>query len=245
MSRVAPSVGQAYKNNEVKMKKILLGLMLCISLPTAALAARDDLDEIRESGVNKNEWRMTKNDRMRDIKVFVKNEEGKNIRSFRVEAVFNAPIEDLARVQADVENYPKWYFEVKEVKFLKKVSDKEFIFYMVHNAPVGLPDRDVIIRAVIEPMTARRPYVLVRMTALPDHMPPKPPYVRMEAENYTVKWTPMGSGKTRLEAEGYIDPGGISPAWAVNYVQGKGPYANMMGMSRMLDLAKYKDKFQK
>ena len=227
------------------MKKLLLGMLLIASLPTTALAARDDLDEIRDSGVNKSEWRMTKNDRMREIKVFVKNEEGKNIRSFRVEAMFDSPIEDLARVQGDVENYQKWYFEVREVKFLKKVSDKEFIFYMVHNAPVGLPDRDVVMRAVIEPMNARRPYVTIRMSALPDYLPPKPPLVRMEAENYVVKWTPMGSNRTKLEAEGYIDPGGISPAWAVNFVQGKGPYANMIGMGRMLALPKYKDKDQK
>lgn len=226
------------------MKKILLSLLLCASLPTTALAARDDLDDLRDEGV-KGEWRLSKHDKKRDIKVYVKNEEGKNIRSFRVEAVFDSPIEDLARVQADVDNYIKWYFAVLEVKLLKKVSDKEFIFYMVHDAPIGTPDRDVIMRAVIEPMNSRRPYVQVRMSALPDYLPPKPPYVRMEAENYTVKWTPLGPNRTRLEAEGFIDPGGIAPAWAVNFVQGKGPYANMMGMSRMLDLPKYKDKEQK
>ncbi len=231
-------------NNEANMKKILMGLLLCASIPTTALAAREDLDDLRDDAP-RGEWRMSKHDKKRDIKVYVKNEEGKNIRSFRVEAIFDSPIEDLARVQADVESYAKWYFEVKEVKFLKRVSDKEFIFYLVHNAPVGLPDRDVIMRAVIEPMNAKRPYVLIRMSALPDYMPPKPPYVRMEAENYTVKWTPMGPNKTKLEAEGFIDPGGISPAWAVNFVQGKGPYANMLGMQRMLDLPKYRDKDQK
>ncbi len=227
------------------MKKLLLGTMLCLSLPTTALAARDDLDEIRDSGFKKNEWRMSRHDKMRGIKVFVKNEEGKNIRSFRVEATFDSPIEDLARVQADVDNYTKWYFAVLDAKLLKKVSDKEFIFYMVHDSPVGMPDRDVVLRAVIEPMTKSRPYVLIRMSALSDFMPPKPPLVRMEAENYTVKWTPIGKDKTLLESEGYVDPGGTSPTWAINYVQGKGPYANMMGMSRMLDLPKYKDKEQK
>lgn len=227
------------------MKKLLLALLIGSTLPTVALAARDDLDELRDSGVNKNEWRLTKNDRMRNIQVYVKNEDGKNIRSFRVEAEFDSPIEDLARVQADVDNYPKWYFEVKEVKLLKKVSDKEFIFYMVHRAPVGLPDRDVIMRAIIEPMNAKRQYVNIRMSAIPDYMPAKPPLVRMAAENYTVKWTPLGPNRTKLEAEGYIDPGGSSPAWAVNFVQGKGPYANMLGMGRMLDLDKYKDKNQK
>lgn len=227
------------------MKKILAGLLLCSSLPLTALAARDDLDELRDSGVNKNEWRLSKYDKLRDIKVYVKNDEGKNIRSFKVEAMFNYPVEDLARLQADVDSYSKWYFTTLESKLLKKVSDKEFIFYMVHDAPVSMPDRDVIMRAVIEPMTRSRPYVLIRMKSQPDYLPPKPPYVRMESEDYTVKFTPVGKDKTLLESEGFIDPGGVSPTWAINFLQGKGPYANMMGMTRMLQLPKYRDKDQK
>ncbi|HEX5277650.1 MAG TPA: hypothetical protein VFW42_08285, partial [Fluviicoccus sp.] len=79
------------------MKKILAGILLFTSLPLTAQAARDDLDELRDNGVNKNEGRLSKHDKMRDIKVYVKNDEGKNIRSFKVEAMFNYPVEDLAR----------------------------------------------------------------------------------------------------------------------------------------------------
>jgi hypothetical protein len=41
----------------------------------------------------------------------------------------------------------------------------------VHRAPVSLPNRDVIIHAVIEPMTAKKPYVLFKLNAVPDYMP--------------------------------------------------------------------------
>ena len=84
---------------------------------------------------------------MHGIKVYVKNEEGKNIRSFRVEAMLDAPLEVVTRVQADVDNYTRWYFATLEAKLLKKISDKEFIFYMVHDAPIGMPDRDVVLKA--------------------------------------------------------------------------------------------------
>lgn len=209
------------------------------SVPAIALAERD-LDDFRAEAA-RNEWRLSKSDKLHQIKVYVKNEEGKNIRSFRVEAMLDAPLDVVARVQADVDSYIRWYFAVLEVKLLKKVSDKEFIFYMVHDAPIGTPDRDVILKATIEPMTTKKPFVVVKMTSIPDYAPARPPYVRMTAENYVVKLTPQGKDKTLLESEGFIDPGGTAPSWAVNFVQGKGPYTNMMGMQRMINLPQFRD----
>jgi hypothetical protein len=220
------------------LKKLCLSLMIA-SVPAIALAERD-LDDFRAEAA-RNEWRLSKSDKLHQIKVYVKNEEGKNIRSFRVEAMLDAPLEVVARVQADVDSYIRWYFAVLEVKLLKKVSDKEFIFYMVHDAPIGTPDRDVILKATIEPMTTKKPFVVVKMTSIPDYAPARPPYVRMTAENYVVKLTPQGKDKTLLESEGFIDPGGTAPSWAVNFVQGKGPYTNMMGMQRMINLPQFRD----
>jgi hypothetical protein len=198
------------------------------SVPAIALAERD-LDDFRAEAA-RNEWRLSKSDKLHQIKV-----------SFRVEAMLDAPLDVVARVQADVDSYIRWYFAVLEVKLLKKVSDKEFIFYMVHDAPIGTPDRDVILKATIEPMTTKKPFVVVKMTSIPDYAPARPPYVRMTAENYVVKLTPQGKDKTLLESEGFIDPGGTAPSWAVNFVQGKGPYTNMMGMQRMINLPQFRD----
>lgn len=223
------------------MLKKICTCLLALNLSSVAIAADKDLDDIRADNKNSNEWRLSKHDKRHEIKAYVKNEEGKNIRSFRVESYLDAPIEVVARVQADVENYIKWYFEVLEVKLLRKTSDREFIFYMVHDAPVGLPDRDVILKATIEPMTNNKPFIVVKMNALPDFIPAKPPYVRMQAENYVIKMTPINKERTLIEAEGFIDPGGVAPSWAVNFVQGKGPYTNMMGMRRMVELPQYRN----
>ena len=223
------------------MFKKISTCLFVISLSATAVAADKDLDDIRSDNKNNNEWRLSKHDKRHEIKAYVKNEEGKNIRSFRVESYVDVPIETVARVQADVENYIKWYFEVLEVKLLRKVSDREFIFYMVHDAPVGLPDRDVVLKATIEPMTNSKPFIVVKMNALPDFIPTKPPYVRMQAENYVIKMSPVSKERTLIEAEGFIDPGGVAPSWAVNFVQGKGPYSNMIGMRRMVELPQYRN----
>jgi hypothetical protein len=220
------------------LKRLCLSLLIA-TLPAIALAERD-LDDLR-TDTSKDEWRLAKNDNLHKIKVYVKKEEGQNIRSFRVVSTVDASIDTLARIQTDFDNYLRWYFAALEVKFLKKVSDKEYFYYIVHDAPIGTPDRDAILRTVIEPMTAKRPYVFMRISAVPDFLPPRPPYVRMLAENYTVKWTPIDKNTTLVESEGFINPGGNAPAWAINFAQNKGPYVNLMGMARQAKLAKYTD----
>jgi len=223
-------------NTPLRVAVLLLGM----AVSTVTIADVDDIRGTKEQ--NSKEWRLQKNDSRHKIKVYVKNEEGQKIRSFKVEAIIDAPIEALLRVQSDVDNYMRWYFSTLEVKMLKKVSTKEFYFYVVHDAPIGMPDRDVILRTVIEPMTQKQPYVQLKMTSTPDYIPLRPPYVRMEAENYTIRYTPLSKTQTLREVEGFINPGGgSSPAWAINFVQGKGPYANMMGMRRMATLPQYTD----
>lgn len=225
------------------MQKTLQAITVACGLLISPLIFAEAISTNELSSSN-NDWRLLRYDRLRDISVYGKNEESKRIRSFKVEALFDHPIDDVTRLQADVENYVRWYFAVKESKILKE-SDSEFIFYMVHSTPVSLPERDVIIRAQISPMTAQQPYVLVRMRALPNYLPLNPNYVRMPAEDYTIKFTPVGNNQTKLESEGYIDLGGNSPMWALNFMQWRIPYANMLGMMRMLQTSRYKDKEDK
>ena len=224
------------------IRPLLSKLIVLTAITTVPLSVIADVDDLRNTQKsNANEWRLHKNDARHKIKVYVKNEEGQKLRSFKVEGIIDAPLETLLRIQSDVENYARWYFEIAEVKLLKKVSDKEFYFYLVHDAPIGLPKRDVILRTVIEPMSKKQPYVQLRMTSIPDYMPPRPPFIRMEAENYIVRYTPLSKTQTLREVEGFINPGGSSPAWAINFVSGKGPYTNMMGIRRMSLLPQYAD----
>lgn len=101
------------------------------------------------------------------------------------------------------------------------------------SAPYGLPDRDVILHNVIEPYTPQKGYLRFNITAIPTFMPEQPSLVRILAMNMTVTLTPIAMNKTRLESEGYLDPGGLAPAWATNYVQRNAPYAVMLGLQRM------------
>ncbi len=222
------------------MKKTLaLGLVLMLPL-TSVIAATDDLDELRGSN-DANEWQLVKNDARRNIQTFSKREDGKRIRSFKVDMIVDAPLETLARIHFDYDNYTHWYFKARNSKLLKRVSPTEVYYYQVFSAPYGLPDRDVILHNVIEPYTPQKGFLRFNITAVPTFMPEQPSLVRILAMNMTVTFTPLPNGKTRLESEGYLDPGGITPAWATNYVQRNAPYSVMLGLQRMALSGEYND----
>ena len=213
--------------------------LLC--LPVTSFAAKgDDVEDLRETK-RTNEWVLVKKDKLKNITTWAKREDGKNIRSFKVDMIADADLETVARVHFDVENIKRWFWETKESRMLKKVNDKEFYYYQVFNAPLTIPDRDSVLRAFVEPFNAKRGYMAIKLEAAPDFMPPQPGRVRVQAQNYYVKFTPIDKKTTRIEAEGYVDPGGVTPAWAINFVQRSAPYVTMVGLARMLQLPYYQE----
>ncbi|MDO9177499.1 MAG: hypothetical protein Q7U16_04105 [Agitococcus sp.] len=209
-------------------------LSLLAVLSVNALAANDDLDDLRTSNIARDEWRLIKQDRAHDIQAYDKRDFGKSLRAFKVDYEVETTLDDIARVYFDFENYRKWFYQVQEAKLIKKVSATEFYYYIVHRAPPTLPDRDAIIHAVIEPYSTKRGYALLTLKSIPKYLPEKPPLVRMIAEDMTVKWTPIGNGKIRGVVEGYIDPGGVAPSWAINFIQSRAPYQTALGFQRVL-----------
>ena len=205
----------------MKLKKIAAVLLSLTLLNGVAVTAHadsdDDLDNLRGTSPF-SDWRLIKHDVRRNIKAYDKrDDQSSGVRSFKLDVIVDGSLETL-----------------------KKVSDTEFYYYLQHDAPVTLPDRDVVIHAIIEPYTEQRGHASFRLKAVPDFIPAKPPLVRMLAEDMVIRWTPIEKDKTRLEVEGFIHPGGVVPAWAINAVQRQAPYYTMLGLQRMVQLPQYK-----
>ena len=205
-------------------------------LSVNALAANDDLDDLRTSNIARDEWRLIKQDRAHDIQAYDKRDFGKSLRAFKVDYEVETTLDDIARVYFDFENYRKWFYQVQEAKLIKKVSATEFYYYIVHRAPPTLPDRDAIIHAVIEPYSVKKGYMQLSIRAVPDYLPAQANLVRVQEQDMIVKFTPLGKEKVHLEAEGFVDPGGIAPTWAMNFVQRNAPYSTMLGLQRRVNM---------
>lgn len=218
---------------------------LLIALSMAALhiadnahAADDDLDELQSK--LSDQWTLVRHDRLRNIKTYAKQEDRRRFRSFKVEAVMNTDLATIARVLLDFDSYKRWWWEVRDARLVRKDSPTDYFFYMVHRAPYGLPDRDVILHAEIQPQSKGRNFITLTVNATPDILPLKPPLIRMVAEDMAVRFSPLPDNKVLIEAQGYVDPGGRVPTWANNFIQRSAPYSILLGLQRMLQQDDYR-----
>lgn len=217
-----------------KISAIAFALMTTLVAAPMVHALEGDLKDLRPE-VNKKEWQLVKNDTTRSIKTFIREGDGKRI-NFKVDAMIEGTLENVARVHFDVDNIKHWYWETLDSRLLKKVSSTEYYYYMQYNAPVTMPDRDAILHAVIEPYTVKKGYMQLSIRAVPDYLPAQANLVRVQEQDMIVKFTPVGKEKVHLEAEGFVDPGGIAPTWAMNFVQRNAPYSTMLGLQRRVNM---------
>ena len=216
-----------------------LSTVLMLSATPYVYAANDDLDDLQTKLGN--QWVLVKNDQRRNIKTWAKQEDGKRYRSFKVEAILDSSVEAGVRVLLDAENYTKWYWEVFESKMLKQTSPTEYYIYLKHRAPVSLPDRDVILHAIVTPQKKAGDPIILTVKSAPNYIPEAPPLIRMPAEDMIAEFTPLPNNQVKLVAEGYVDPGGRVPTWANNYIQRNAPYSILVGLLRMMSSDTYKN----
>lgn len=225
------------KNHKTFLQTSLLCLLLAA---TTSYAAKNDDDDDTTEYLPYNEkvvkeWSLIKDDKRHQIKTFSKKEDGYRFRSFKVQGVLNGSLEAAARCQFDIENIPSWYMNVTEAKLLKRVSDTEYYFYFYVKMPFGVPHRDVVVRAKIQPYSTKTGFLAISYSAAPDFIPTKPGVIRMPAYETTTKFTPINENQTEEQLEGYVDPGGEGlPIWLVNYAQRRTPYSNMIGRQRVI-----------
>jgi hypothetical protein len=213
--------------------------LTCLLLATTSplYANNDDLDELQTRIGS--DWAVLKNDQRHEIKTFTKQEDGKRYRSFKAEVVLDGKMEDYLRVLLDFDHYDRWSWQVMHSELIQQLSPTEYIFYVTHRAPYGVPDRDVVLQMSFEPATANRPYFTIRTKAVPERLPEKPPFVRMAAEDMSVRVTAINANKYQITVEGYVDPGGRMPTWAINFVQRNAPYVTLLGVRRVTKQPEY------
>lgn len=215
--------------------------VLCLALSLAATghAARDDDDDDTEylpyNEKTAKEWSLAKDDQRHQIKTYSKKEDGRRYRSFKAQAIMNGSLEAVARCLFDIEGMTSWYMNAIESSLLKRVSDTEYYFYLRLKTPLGVPQRDAAVHALIQPYSTKTGFLGVTYNAVPEFIPVKPGVIRMPAYEISIRLTPLGPDKVDESMEGYVDPGGSGmPIWLINYAQRRMPYANMLGRQRVV-----------
>ncbi|NNM50887.1 MAG: hypothetical protein HKM02_01505 [Pseudomonadales bacterium] len=207
--------------------------LLCLT----SLSAYSDsqTDAIAAAG-----WHLAKNDHIHHIQAYLRQDPGKRLKSFLIEADFQAPPDAVGGVLIDFDHFCDWIYRCGEARVIQRISDTEYQIYIIHDAPYGITDRDTIIHGLAY-RDDQRHAVIVKTWEEQHLLPDQPHYVRMINEELEWIFTPGPDGTMHLELVGYADPGGWIPRWIDNLVQLDAPYYSVRGLLRMVKKSEYSD----
>jgi hypothetical protein len=200
-------------------RKILAIVMLVAGGTYSVYATEPDWEFIREQG---------------SIRLYRRDVPGTEIEEFKGEAVIDARIDVIGMALRDVPAYPTWMPDCKQIRFVEKFDEDNFILYQIQNAPWPVLDRDAVVKvSTIIDWEAGRFTVTLQDIEDP-RVPPVPNLVRLAHLNGQWYVEYLDRGHSRVTYIFTADPAGALPVNMVNANLQKAPYTTLQGLRRIV-----------
>jgi hypothetical protein len=157
------------------------------------------------------------------IAVYTCEVKDSKFKSIRVELTLESTTpEKLMNVLLDIENYVQWQYKMVAAKVLERISDHEFIYRTIVDAPWPADNRELIMHMKMEYDTAARTVSINVKNASYDY-PVEKGVVRVPFSQANWKVT-AESDDLKIIYLLRVDPGGSIPAWVINMGIADGPF---------------------
>jgi START domain len=181
------------------------------------------------------DWKLAKEED--GIKVYYRKIEGKNLNEIKIQSVFNCNLSTLVAALGDVSKYKEWVYATKEAKTLKRISNREVIYYDAIDFPWPLNNRDLVIHAKVV-QSAENKIVKVSLNSQNDLYPEQKGIVRIKFFKAEYVLSPQ-KDKVMVDYILSSDPGGMLPDPVVNLALDQGPVKTMQSLKKMIAKGAY------
>jgi len=209
-----------------KEMKLLINLLFTFLISSSGHAQKAD------------DWKLVRN--QEGVKIYLRSVKGLGTKEVLGLTEVPATLGALVSMVKDPENHHTWIYANKEARFLKKISDSEWIYYNISEAPWPVRNRDLITHAKLE-QDPDSYVVRIDSEGWPDYIPANKNLVRIARLRSLWVFTPMRNEKTDIRFELSIDLGGDIPAWLVNFAIDKGPFNTLLNLARVVKTDRYKN----
>jgi hypothetical protein len=169
------------------------------------------------------------------ILIYACKAENDKFKSLKAEfTINNTTIDELMAFLKNVDNYPKWQYNMVTAKILEKKTAEMMITRSEIDAPWPVQNRELIVQYEIIPNAARNQLHIIT-NAVPTYpYPLSDDLVRVPASH--AEWNVVQSG-TNLKVTYImnIDPGGSVPAWIINMAIAEGPHHTFVNLKKALE----------
>ncbi len=185
------------------------------------------------------DWKLARD--QEGVKIYLRSVKGLGTKEVLGFTQVPATLGSLVSMVKDPENHHTWIYANKEARFLKIISDLEWVYYNISEAPWPVRNRDLITHAKLE--QDKDSYVVrIDSEGWPDYIPANKKLVRIAMLKSLWIFTPKSNGIIDIRFELSIDLGGDIPAWLVNFAIDKGPFNTLLNIAEVVKTDRYRNK---
>jgi hypothetical protein len=176
-------------------------------------------------------WKLVKN--KNNIQVYAAGSDSSNLKMVKTVAVIDGSIEKLISIFMDIDHQKLWVYSTKQSYLIKKISEREVIYYVETVLPWPMKNRDVPIHMNIDEKEGGKSVVITTIGE-PHLIPVTKGKIRVP--QFYGKWDIKATSNNKLSIDYFlhVDPGGKIPTWIVNMFVSKGPYETVNELAILL-----------
>ena len=187
-------------------------------------------------------WTLAREDKARDIRVYVRDMPGSDYQSFYAVTRMAVRIDSVVAVLSDVPAMPEWIVRMVSVRLLRREPDRELWVHAHYRLPYPFLDREAVLHSRLQ-QDVRSGQVTIVTRSVPGMIAPgREKRVRLAGVHSTWKITPEPAGRVRIEFWGQGEPGGYVPPLLFNYNLPDEPLQTLRNLRQMLIRDKYRER---
>jgi hypothetical protein len=167
----------------------------------------------------------------RGILVSTREEEGRDLPSFRGQAKLNAPVLQLLAILLDDSRSSEWAKGADETTILRSVDARTQIIYARSHQPWPVKDRDVVMKRTVDVLKPSEVF-RVHLVCVPNEKPKVDGAVRVRTCETTFLLHAIDATHTSIDYRVNADPGGQNPAWIVKMASKSIPLDTLTGLRK-------------
>lgn len=165
------------------------------------------------------------------IAVYTRTEQGSEFKSFKAEALLNAPIAEIIEILKNANDYTRWYGFTKTAKILKQEKHVQYN-YVETIFPWPFSNRDMVYKMSIDSLDPNR--IKISLVGLPDYIEEKKGIVRMiKAEGYILLQST--AYHTAITYVFHSEPGDHIPPGLANHSIAELPFRTLKGLRGVIE----------
>lgn len=189
--------------------------------------------------INDEKWELVKTDGK--VAVYVRDCADSKYNEVKAVAVMDAPIEVLSGILGDVDAQTHWLTYCKEARIVKDTSEKEKTLYYYLDMPWPVEDRDVVLTAWAEINKETARVIVKGYSVCMESIPPKDTCIRIAEmkSSWLLEADVEDRNKTKIYFIAKANPGGLIPAFVVNYESEREPFKTFEILRKLSKEDKY------